>query len=88
MATAPCEKKFFCLSTIACATRRIVSKRWRIFLINHLASCNCAPMAPSPLPCLSKLAYMALTRRRGMTSLFRVTCQPLRARLTTTSGTT
>ena len=36
IATSPCSKKCRCRSTIACATRRIVSKRCCTFLISHL----------------------------------------------------
>jgi hypothetical protein len=41
MATSPCSKKFFCRSTIACVTRRIVSKRCWTFLMSQRASCSC-----------------------------------------------
>src|SRR3569833_692928 len=51
IATAPCEKKLRWRSTIACATRRMVSKRWRMFLISHLASCSWEVSEPSPLLC-------------------------------------
>ena len=37
IATSPCSKKCRCRSTIACATRRIVSKRCCTFLISQLA---------------------------------------------------
>ena len=38
IAMAPCVKKFFWRSTIACETRWMVSKRWRMFFMNQRAS--------------------------------------------------
>ena len=40
MAIAPCVKKLFCRSTIACETRWMVSKRCRMFFTNQRASCR------------------------------------------------
>jgi hypothetical protein len=40
MATSPWSKKARWRSTMACDTRRMVSKRCCTFLISHLASCN------------------------------------------------
>ena len=42
IATSPCSKNRRWRSTIACATRRIVSKRCCTLRISHLASCSCA----------------------------------------------
>src|SRR5689334_7549923 len=42
IATSPCSKKRRCRSTMAFATRRIVSNRCCTFRISHFASCNCA----------------------------------------------
>src|SRR5678815_514406 len=41
MATSPCSRKWRCRSTIACDTRRMVSKRCCTFLISQRASCSC-----------------------------------------------
>ena len=58
MANSPWMKKFFCRSAIALLTRKIVSKRCWMFLINQRASCRrcCKPACASPLPPLSALA--------------------------------
>ena len=53
IAIAPCVKKLFCRSTIACETRWMVSKRWRMFLTNQRASCSRELSAgPAPLRAL------------------------------------
>src|SRR2546430_1723731 len=46
IATSPCSRKWRCWSTIACDTRRMVSKRCCTFLISQRASCSCEAMAP------------------------------------------
>ena len=40
IAISPCVKKLFCRSTMACDTRRMVSKRCWMFLMNQRASCS------------------------------------------------
>src|SRR5437879_874124 len=45
IATSPCSRKWRCWSTIACDTRRMVSKRCCTFLISQRASCSCGAMA-------------------------------------------
>ncbi len=40
IASSPCTKKFFWRSTIALDTRRMVSKRCWMFLMNQRASCS------------------------------------------------
>src|SRR5712692_721456 len=49
IATSPCSRKWRWRSTIACDTRRIVSKRCCTFLISHLASCSCEETPAPPL---------------------------------------
>src|SRR3954468_2528190 len=58
MATSPCSRKWRCRSTMACETRRIVSKRCCTFLISQRASCSCEEMAaPLPRPPEPSCAY-------------------------------
>src|SRR5947199_98615 len=76
IATSPCSRKWRCWSTIACDTRRMVSKRCCTFLISQRASCSCEAMA-APLvraPAASS-AYRRLMRRRGMASGLRLARQ-------------
>jgi hypothetical protein len=58
MASSPWVKKFFCRSTMALLTRRMVSKRCWMFLMNQRASCRrcCSAWPPWPLCCLRALA--------------------------------
>src|SRR5438477_4557162 len=49
IATSPCSRKWRCRSTIACDTRRMVSKRCCTFLISQRASCSCEESEPPVL---------------------------------------
>src|SRR5438034_2776203 len=46
IATSPCSRKWRWRSTIACDTRRMVSKRCCTFLISQRASCSCEESVP------------------------------------------
>src|SRR6266850_199134 len=78
IATSPCSRKWRCWSTIACDTRRMVSKRCCTFLISQRASCSWEAMAAPLLraPAASS-AYRRLMRRRGMASGLRLARQAL-----------
>ena len=78
IAIAPCVKKPFCRSTMACDTRTMVSKRCWMFLTNQRASCSrAARPAPVPLrwPRIA-CAYRSLMRSLGITSGLSSTFQP------------
>src|SRR5579859_5352812 len=47
IATSPCSRKWRCRSTIACDTRRIVSKRCCTFLMSQRASCSWLESEPA-----------------------------------------
>src|SRR3954471_19679837 len=88
IATSPCSRKCFWRSTIACDTRRIVSKRCCTFLISQRASCSCEER-PWPLRAPAAIsAYRRLMRRRGMASGLRLERHCPRCFFTMTSGTT
>src|SRR3989440_9924512 len=59
IATSPCSRKCRWRSTIACDTRRIVSKRCCTFLISQRASCSCDE---SPVPLRAAAAISAYRR--------------------------
>src|SRR2546422_9872697 len=89
IATSPCSRKWRCCSTIACDTRRMVSKRCCTFLISQRASCSWEAMAAPLLraPAASS-AYRRLVARRGMASGLRLARQTPRCLRTMTSGIT
>src|SRR5687767_13598370 len=88
IATSPCSRKWRWRSTIACATRRMVSKRCCTFLISQRASCSCEEM-PAPLrAAAASCAYRLLMRSRGIASGLRLAFHTLRTFFTTTSGVT
>ena len=94
MASSPCIKKLRWRSTMAVETRRMVSKRCWMFLMNQRASCKrCCMLALAaselpPRPWRKALAYTSCTRKRGMTSGLSTTLKPRPERVTNTSGTT
>src|SRR3954469_7101789 len=88
IATSPCSRKCRWRSTIACDTRRIVSKRCCTFLISQRASCSCDER-PVPLRAAAAIsAYRRLMRSRGIASALRLARQAFRTLRTITSGMT
>src|SRR5258706_7585629 len=73
MATSPCSRKWRWRSTIACDTRRMVSKRCCTFLISQRASCSCedTPGAPLRAPAASS-AYRRFVRRPRLPPAFKL----------------
>src|SRR5687767_11115136 len=88
IATSPCSRKWRWRSTMACDTRRMVSKRCCTFLISQRASCSCDEMPAPERAAAASSAYSRLMRRRGIASGFRLARQTLRTLRTITSGIT
>jgi len=90
MASSPCRKKLRWRSTMALATRRMVSKRCWMFLMNQRASCRrcCSPAPWSPRWPRRALAYTSCTLSLGITSGLSCTLKPRPWAVTMTSGTT
>src|SRR5205823_945258 len=86
IATSPCSRKWRCRSTIACDTRRMVSKRCCTFLMSQRASCSWEESDPPFLALAAICAYSRLMRRRGIASGLRLARQALRTLRTVTSG--
>src|SRR2546428_2628698 len=88
MATSPCSRKWRWRSTIACDTRRIVSKRCCTFLMSQRASCSCEESVPPLRAPAAISAYRRLMRRRGIASGLRLARQTFLTLRTVTSGIT